>query len=252
MAFVLFQPVAEVLDGKRFAFRGDSLLNGDDMHADACASGRHHLGDTCQGQICHALKEVGSLGIHIRLLRVYHHDLSTARDEHIQYPALLVVRVFAVEIFPVELNKTALADGLHGLLKVFSVKLRVLCGQLFDGQRHALFHGQADVEYIIGHLLVILVCGVLQCGIDAKVFRGFGCDLVLAEKDSGTVGDHFAELGNLLVFCHSLQPPDFFNADTLALVNLISTLNCIVTFLFKIVNKHTDNLTNLTKQMQKI
>lgn len=41
-------------------------------------------------------------------------------------------------------------------------------------------------------------------------------------------------------------------ADTLLLVNNISTHESRVTFLFKIVNIHAANLTNLTKLLQKI
>ena len=205
VAFVLLQPVAQMLDGQRFALGRDSLLNGDNMHADACASGRYKLGDVCQGQVCHALEEVCGLGIHIGLLGVYHHDLCAAGNEHIQHPALFMVGVLAVEVFPVELNKAALADCLHCLFKVCSVKLRVLRGQLLDGQGNALFHGQADIEYIVRHLLIVLISGVFQCGIDAQVFRGIRGDLILSEQHCSPVGDLFAKLCDLLVFCHEFQ-----------------------------------------------
>ena len=81
-----------------------------------------------------------------------------------------------------ELDKAAFADGLHGLLKVCAVKLRVLLRKLLDGKRHALFHRKTDVENVVGHLLVVLVGGVLQRGVDAQILRGFGSDLVLAEQ----------------------------------------------------------------------
>ena len=205
VSFVLLQPVAQMLDGQGFALGRYSLLNGNNMHAYACASGRYKLGDACQGQVCHALKEVCGLGVHIGLLRVYHHDLSAAGNEHVQHPALFMVGVLAVEVFPVELDKAALADCLHCLFKVCSVKLGVLCGQLLDGQRHTLFHGQADIEYIVRHLLIVLVSGVFQCGIDAQVFRGIRGDLILSEQHCSPVGDLFAKLGDLLVFCHEFQ-----------------------------------------------
>ena len=194
-----------MLDGQALALCGDGLLNGNNVHADACAAGRYELGDACQRQICHALEEVCGLGVHIGLLGIYHHDLCAAGDEHVQHPALFMVGVLAVEVFPVELDEAALADGLHCLFEVCSVKLRVLLCKLLDGQGNALFHGQADIEDIVCHLLVILVCGVLECGIDTKVFGGFRRDLVLAEKDGGAVGDLLAELGDLLIFCHEFQ-----------------------------------------------
>ena len=113
-----------------------------------------------------------------------------------------MVGVLAVEVFPVELDKTALADGLHGLLEISSVKLRVLRGQLLYREGHALFHRQADVKYVIRHLLVVLVRRVLQCGVDAEVFRRLRSDLVLAEKYGRPVGYFLTELCDLFVFCH--------------------------------------------------
>ena len=39
-----------------------------------------------------------------------------------------------------------------------------------------------DVKNVVGHLLVVLISGVLQRGVDAQILRGFGSDLVLAEQ----------------------------------------------------------------------
>ena len=209
VTLVLLQPVAEMLDRQGLALCGDGFLNGDDVHTDACASGRHHLGDTGQRQVCHALEEVRGFGVHVGLFGVYHHNLCAAGDEHVQHPALLVVRVLAVEVFPVELDKAAFADGLHGLLKVCAVKLRVLLRKLLDGKRHALFHRKTDVENVVGHLLVVLVGGVLQRGVDAQILRGFGSDLVLAEQYGSPVGNFLTEFCDFFVFRHGIfKPPD--------------------------------------------
>ena len=175
------------------------------MHADACASGRHHFGDAGQWQISHALEEVSRLGVHVGLLGVYHHNLGAAGDEHVQHPALFMVGVLTVEVFPVELDKAALADSLHSFLKICSVELRVLLRQLLDGQRHTLLHRKADVKNVVGHLLVVLISGVLQRGVDAQIFRGLRGDLVLAEQHGRPVGYLFAELCDFFVLRHSFS-----------------------------------------------
>ena len=42
---------------------GDGFFHGDDMHTDACAAGRHHLGDAGQGDVGHAFEEGGHVGV---------------------------------------------------------------------------------------------------------------------------------------------------------------------------------------------
>ena len=204
VALVLLQPVGQVLDRQRLALGRDGLFDRDDVHADAGASGRHHLGDARQRQIRHALEEVCRLREHIRLLGIDHHDLGTAGNEHVQHPAFLMVRVLAVEVLPVELDQTALADSLHRFFQIGSVELRVFLRKLLDRERHALFHRQGDVEDIVRHLLIILHRRELQCGVDAQILRGIRRDLVLAEQDRCAIRDFFAELCNFLVFCHVL------------------------------------------------
>ena len=156
VALVLLQPVGQVLDRQRLALGRNGLLDRDNMHADAGASGRHHLGDARQRQIRHALEEVCRLREHIRLLGVDHHDLGAAGNEHIQHPALFMVRILAVEVLPMELDQTTLADGLHRFFQIGSVELRVLLRELLDRERHTLFHGQRDIEDIVRHLLIVL------------------------------------------------------------------------------------------------
>ena len=65
VTLVLLQPVGQVLDRQRLALGRDGLFDRDDVHADAGASGRHHLGDARQRQIRHALEEVRRLREHI-------------------------------------------------------------------------------------------------------------------------------------------------------------------------------------------
>ena len=203
-ALVLLQPVGQVLDRQRLALGRDRLFDRDDVHADASASGRNHLGNTRQRQIGHALKEISRLREHIRLLGIDHHDLGAAGNEHVQYPALFMVRILAVEILPMELDQAALAERLQRLLQIGSVKLRVLLCELLDRERHALFHRQGDIEDIVRHLLVILHRRELEGGVDAQILRRIRRDLILSQQHRRAIRDYFSELCNFLVFCHVL------------------------------------------------
>ena len=215
MPLILLQPVGQMLDRQRLALGRDRLFDRNDMHADAGASGRHHLGDARQRQIGHAFKEIGRLREHVRLLGIDHHDLGAAGNEHVQHPALFMVRILAVEILPMELNQPALADGLHRFFQIGSVKLWVLLCELLDRERHTLFHGQRDIEDIVRHLLVILHRRELEGGVDAQILRRIRRDLVLSQQHRRAIRDYFSELCNFLVFCHviasfffRLQPND--------------------------------------------
>ena len=182
----------------------DCFLYGDDMHADAGAARRYQFRDACERQISHTLEKVGRLREHVRLLRLDHHNLSTAGYEHIENPAFFVVGVFAVQVFPVILHKTALTDGLQSFFQVLSVKLRVLFRNLLKGQGDAAFHGQGDIQDIIRHFLVILGCGKLQRGIDAEILRGLWRDRLCPEFGGHVVCNLTAELCNFLVFGHQM------------------------------------------------
>lgn len=202
MPLILLQPVRQVLDRQRLALGRDRLFDRNDMHADSGASGRHHFSNTRQRQIGHAFKEIGRLREHVRLLGIDHHDLGAAGNEHVQHPALFMVRILAVEILPMELDQTALADSLHRFFQIGSVKLRVLLCELLDCERHTLFHGQRDIEDIVRHLLVILHRRELEGGVDAEILRRIRRDLVLSQQHRRAIRDYFSELCNFLVFCH--------------------------------------------------
>ena len=62
---IFFQPVGKMLDVERLVFHRNGLFDRNDVHTDAGASGRHHLGDARQRQIRHALEEVRRLREHI-------------------------------------------------------------------------------------------------------------------------------------------------------------------------------------------
>ena len=199
VALVLLQPVGKMLNGQGLALGRDGLLHRDYMHADAGAAGGHLLRQARQGQVGHALKEVRRFREHIGMDGVDHHDLRAAGDEHIQYPALLVVGVLAVQVLPMEFHQAAFADGLQGLFQIFRIKLGVLLCQLCKCEGDALFHGQADIQNVLCHLLAIVDRGEFQRGVDTPVLRGIRGDLVLAQENRGPVGNDLAKFGDFFV-----------------------------------------------------
>ena len=95
-----------MLDIKRLVLRRDRFLDRNDVHSDPCATWRHHLRKSCQRFIRHAFKEICSLREHISVLRIDHHQLRGSGNVDVEHPALLMVRVFAVIVFIVVLEKT--------------------------------------------------------------------------------------------------------------------------------------------------
>ena len=185
-----------MLDVQRLALRRYRLLHGYHVHADARAAGRHQLRHAHQRQIGHALEEIGNPRVVVRKVRVHHHDLRAAGDEHVQHPALLMLRVLAVQVLPVVLNQ---ADGRgHGeyLLQFLRALSRFL-HELLRGHRLALVHAEQHVQ----HVVPALAAGV-DAGAHAPEFRRGLRQLLLAEQHRLAVGYLLAQPGDLLFPCH--------------------------------------------------
>ena len=185
---------------------GNCFLHRDNMHADPSAAGRHHLGNPCQGEICHAFKEVGCLREHVSMFGMDHHNLRAAGDKHVQNPALFMIRILAVKVFPMVLDQSAFADGLEGLLQISIIKLRILRLDLCEGHRNALLHRQGNVQNIVRHLLVILDSGELQRGVDAFVFGRFRGNLLQSQHGGIIVGNFPCQFCDFFVFGHKCSP----------------------------------------------
>ena len=112
-----------------------------------------------------------------------------------------MVGILAVQVLPVELHQTAFADGLQCLFQIFLIKLGVLLRQLCKSEGDALFHGQADVQNVLGHLLAVIGGSEFQGGVDAPVFGSIFSDLVLAQENRCTVSDNFSQFRYFLVSC---------------------------------------------------
>ena len=153
VAFVFFQPVGQMLNVHGLIFHGDRFLYRDDMHTDARASGRYHLGNAGQGNKGHTLKERG----HIRMIlqtritsvRQFFHveQLCGTGYEHGQnissfrlFPGTAIVVVMITVII---LQKSDIAHLIQQLLEFFFALSGYLVQmtQLGEGVGYALFHG---------------------------------------------------------------------------------------------------------------
>ena len=177
-AVVFFQPVGDMLDGNGLVLRLDRLFHRDDVHTDAGASGRHHGSDLFERQERHALKERRDLRMLVDLRLAHIKELRAARNELRQRPALFMVRVLSVEIFPVVLNKT---DVRHLGEQLFQLILALAGngGDLRGGFRLADLHLQRNVRHFVRN----------NTG-ESPVFR------VVARNLADAVSNHRAELEN--------------------------------------------------------
>ena len=160
------------------------------MHADACASRRHHGRDLFEREHRHALKERRDLGMLVDLAFAHVQKLRAAGDEQRQHPTLFMLGVFAVQVLPVVLNETQPGHFVQQLLQGLAFHLRQL-HQLLDGLGLADTHFQCHVRHLIGHQRIKApVLGVVRRGLEADA-----------------VCDHAAELED--VFARSVRAGNF-------------------------------------------
>ena len=181
LPLVLVEPVGDLLQTDGLLLRLDSLLHGDDVHADARASGRHHGGDLLQRQHGHALKERGHLRVLVDLAFPHVQELGAAGDEQGQDVALLVVGVLAVQILPVVLDQAQPRHVVQQLLQRLTLHFRQR-HQLLNGLGLADAHLQRHVHHLVG-----------DDAVQSPVLR-----VIHGGLQSDPVGDHAAQLQQLL------------------------------------------------------
>ena len=86
MAVIFIQPVGNVLDIHGFLFGRDCLFHGDDVHADAVASGRHQVGLAFQRKERHLIKAFRQFRIFLDLPQDHVGHLSDAGNEQLHVP----------------------------------------------------------------------------------------------------------------------------------------------------------------------
>ena len=198
---ILLQPVGDVLDIDRLVRGRDGLLDRDDVHADAGASGRHHAGDLRQRQESHALKKLCDLRMLLDLLEIHVHQLCSAGHEDRQRPLLVVVGVL-----PVVLEQADHGHLVKQLLHVDGVFADLLA-DLSRRSRHAHLHCECNLCHLVGDdagQAIILGRSLVELG--------------HAELDIHTVGDLLAKFQNQFS-CHFQAP--FFPFNNFPLHSLI-------------------------------
>ena len=96
---VLVEPVGDVLEVHGFVLGLDGLLDRDDVHADAGAAFRNHLGDARERELGHQVEECEELRMLVRQLVVHDHELGAARHEDRKVPHLDMGRFLAAGHF---------------------------------------------------------------------------------------------------------------------------------------------------------
>ncbi len=181
LALILVQPVGDLLQPDGLLLRLNGFFHRDHVHTDARASGGHHRRDLLQGQHGHALKERRHLRVLVDLAPPHIQKLGAAGNEQGQDVPLLMVRVLAVQIFPVVLDDAQPGHLVQQLLQGGLLHLRQL-HQLRDGLGLADAHFQGHVHHLVGHHAV-------QTPVFRVVHRGLQPD---------PVGDHGAQLQQVL------------------------------------------------------
>ena len=120
------------------------LLDGDDMHAHACAAGRYHCGDLLERKSGHVLEELRYLGVLIHGSGLHVKKFCAAGDEQGYEPLLVVVGVL-----PVVLQNAQLAHLLELCFELCLVRPLGELLDLFKCQRFALRHGEQDLDHLI-------------------------------------------------------------------------------------------------------
>ena len=95
-AIVFVEPMLDMLDRHRGARGVDSLLDRNDMHADAGATGRHHRRGLGQRSLGRLLKELGIDRVLLELAHAHVEELGGTRHQHGQHPLLGALGVFPV------------------------------------------------------------------------------------------------------------------------------------------------------------
>ena len=113
LTLVFVEPMLNMLDRHRRARGIDSLLDRNDMHADAGTTGRHHRRGLGQRSLGRLLKELGIDRVLLELAHAHVEELGGTRHQHGQHPLL-----GALGVFPVVLEQTRVAHVVEHLLDI--------------------------------------------------------------------------------------------------------------------------------------
>ena len=203
-AIVLVEPVLDVLDGDGLVLMLDGALDGNNVHADARASGRHERCRAGERALRGLLEELGENRVLLELAPAHVEELRRSRHEHGENPLLLMLG-----ILPVVFEEAHVGDLVEHGFELLRRDARRLDGGL---ERVGLAHLELDehvsllvsrslgeAPVLIGQKLVFseeAVRAVLAEGHDAgarvlrKLGDELGSDVRLGVGDAGAVNDH--------------------------------------------------------------
>ncbi len=113
LTLVFVEPMLDMLDRHRRARGIDSLLDRNDMHADAGTAGRHHRRGLGQRAFGCLFKELGVDRVLLELAHAHVEELGRTRHQHGQHPLL-----GALGVFPVVLEQARVAHIVEHLFDI--------------------------------------------------------------------------------------------------------------------------------------
>ena len=184
LPLILLEPVGDMLDADRFVGCGNRLLDGDNVHTDAVASGRYQRSDLGQRQECHALEELCDLRILLHLVEMHVHKFGSTGNEDRQN-----VLTAAVGSIVVILQNALARQRVHDLLDVGDGLAHFLC-DLLGSSWLAKTHLQSNVRFLVA-----------DDAFKAVVLRVCLGELLKSELVGYAVGHFFAERNDFFS-CH--------------------------------------------------
>ena len=216
VALVLLEPVGDALELDGLVLEVDGLLDGDDVHADAVASGRDHLRDARKRDEGHALEEVRDRGVLVDAVLARVEELCRAGHKERQAPALGArgVRDGAVVVVVVSVVVLDDADDAHlveEFLQVRGFNLGRKSHHLVEVIELAELHAVGKVDHLVREDL--LEAPVLRVvGLDATNLVLHNIRDLAPELGHGGIALGFVLIdraGLFKLFRHLLRPPEF-------------------------------------------
>ena len=153
VSFVLFEPIGDMLDVHGAVFHLDCFLDGNDVHADACASRRNHRRDHSQRKIRHTLEEHRKFGMLVKLLLYHVGEFRRTGNEHRQRITTLFLdrTVLVIVIAVVVFQNADIAHLFDEIVQFVFLDAGIQLFKIFHGVMVTHFHCERNVCHFIGH-----------------------------------------------------------------------------------------------------
>ena len=144
-----------MLDVHGAVFHLDCFLDGNNVHADACASRRNHRRDHSQRQIGHALEEHCKFGMFVKLLLYHVCELGRAGHEHGKHIATFLFcagdrPVVVVVVAVVVLQNADVAHLVKKFLQLLGTQLGIHLFEILERVVLAHLHFESNIRHFVG------------------------------------------------------------------------------------------------------